>query len=720
MKNSSKNQSIDPDKFFEHFKELNTKRNMFSGNVGDFENTVLRKLKLYQQVNKTVPDLDKNISLGELRKTIQSLPNRKAVGVDGLLNEMFKAGIDELSPSILLLFNNILNDGVFPELWTKGMIVPIAKSCGTDDPNNYRGITITSCLGKLFTKVMANRLTMWVSSTNILSEFQIGFKPGSRTADHVFVLKSMIDNLKKRRKKLFACFVDFRKAFDSVWRDGLMFKLYKWGLGNKFCSLLQNMYSQLHSCVKVGNQITDYFVSEVGTRQGCNLSPNIFNLFINDLPKLLSKANTDPVILSDKKIPILMYADDVVLLSQSESGLNRALNLLYIYCKKWKLEINTSKTKVMIFNSRKHSHLNFYLGSKHIDICERYTYLGFVLTPSGKFKSCMEHLAAKAKRAYNSYRFNMTPQSGCPVQVLQLLFDSLVTPVALYGAEIWGLADVKLSSTDTTAIDKLFFKKNVHSNLVNSFCKFTLQVHSKTSNVACQRELGVWPFVIPIIASTLKFYLRAKHSEKTSLLNCALNSQLKINHSSSHNIEQIANMMNCNLMSDNTKMAIKKVGTTIQNKLRVNCEKVSVNRIQESSKLMLLHNTIGTFKAKTYLRIIRNPAWRKAYTSWRISCHFLPIETGRRSGIIRSDRICTKCDHNIMGDESHALFTCNNECLRKLRGIYYNKILTISPQLSQMSHNDKLLYILSNHDIDILPITAQWFACINKLYAESK
>ena len=282
MRESKGNKTSDPDIFFDHFKKLNSKSALAVDDFDKkFENKVLSKLSSYITADHPpVPELDKSIDIEELHSTIQKLPNRKASGGDGILNEMIKSAIHVLSGPLLILFNKILNEGVFPESWTNGIIVPIHKTGNIKDPNNYRGITISSCLGKLFTKILANRLTCWLISNNILAEQQIGFRPGCRTSDHVFVLKSIIDHMKKKRKKVFACFVDFRKAFDSVWRKGLLFKLYKWGIGKKFCSLMDNMYSQLRSCVRIGDRVTEYFVSEVGTRQGCNLSPMIFNLFI--------------------------------------------------------------------------------------------------------------------------------------------------------------------------------------------------------------------------------------------------------------------------------------------------------------------------------------------------------------------------------------------------------------------------------------------------------
>ena len=88
----------------------------------------------------------------ELHRKICKLPNRKAAGLDSILNEIIKAGMQKLSGPLLLLFNNILSEGVFPEIWARGMIIPIHKSGSLNDPNNYRG-SITSCLGKLFKKI---------------------------------------------------------------------------------------------------------------------------------------------------------------------------------------------------------------------------------------------------------------------------------------------------------------------------------------------------------------------------------------------------------------------------------------------------------------------------------------------------------------------------------------------------------------------------------------
>ena len=114
------------------------------------------------------------------------------------------------------LFNKILSSGVFPKIWSEGLITPIHKSGNKTDPGNYRGICISSCLGKFFTSILNARLNVFLEENSILNKYQICFRHGFRTSDHLLVLKTLIDSYKLRRKPMFACFVEFRKAYDSV------------------------------------------------------------------------------------------------------------------------------------------------------------------------------------------------------------------------------------------------------------------------------------------------------------------------------------------------------------------------------------------------------------------------------------------------------------------------------------------------------------------------
>ena len=119
---------------------------------------------------------------------------------------------------------------------------------------------------------------------------------------------------------------------------------------------------------------------------------------------------------------------------------------------------------------------------------------------------------------------------------------------------------------------------------------------------------------------------------------------------------------------------------------------VSDNHINNANKLGILKEVMGEYRLPKYLYFIRNPSWRKSFTSWRLSCHKLPIETGRHLNIPRPERKCTKCNLGVLGDEVHALFVCDNDELNKTRITYLDQIIIKSPQFQRLSHNDRLLY----------------------------
>ena len=128
---------------------------------------------------------------------------------------------------ILKLFNLMFMKGEFPKIWNESLITLIHKRGNQLDPYNYRGISLTSNLGKLPSKIIHARILNFVNVNSLISENQIGFKEKSRTADHIFTLKSIIDIYKTKTNKVFAAFIDLRKAFDTVWREDLLCLLLK-------------------------------------------------------------------------------------------------------------------------------------------------------------------------------------------------------------------------------------------------------------------------------------------------------------------------------------------------------------------------------------------------------------------------------------------------------------------------------------------------------------
>ena len=387
-------ESIDPEIFLDYFKTIHS-----SCNKRHFNDAFAQEIK--EKVNSHSlkiwsNTLDKSINHKEISDACKKLKNKKACGFDKVSNEMIKYSLNIMMPVIHLLFNKIIQSELFPKTWSNGYIMPIFKSGDDQDPSNYRGITISNCLSKLFTKIMTNRLLTFLEENKIIKPNQIGFMPKNRTTDHILVLKTIIDSFKRSKKTLYLCFIDLQKAFDTIYHDGLIHKLQSLNFSNKFIKIIQAMYNDMTAKIKTSKGYTTEFPIKIGTKQGCNLSPLLFNLYLNDLPDILKSKTDDKIILDEMDINCLLYADDIVILSKTESGLKSKLKSLESYCNNWRLSISVRKSKILIINAPKKKTYNFKIYNTKLEVVEQYTYLGIIISNTCDFKSAVEELKRKA------------------------------------------------------------------------------------------------------------------------------------------------------------------------------------------------------------------------------------------------------------------------------------------------------------------------------------
>ena len=295
-------------------------------------------------------EIDFKITTKELYDAVFSLKNNKAVGVDAISNEMLKCSFNVLQQCFLKLFNNLLSKGTYPSCWKNAFITPIHKGGSLENPNNYRGISIISCAAKLFNTILKRRLDKFLERHKVINPLQIRFAKKARTSDHMFVLRTLIEKYTKdRNAKLYACFIDFCKAFDRVIHPVLLYKLRKIGISGNFFSVIKDMYVNNFLNVKMKSGFTQPFASNIGVRQGDTLSPDLFKIFINDLPDVFDNDSCG-LDVGTYHLNCLLHADDVILLSRSEVGLQRCIAKLEQYCDEWCPEVNLDKSKVLIFN----------------------------------------------------------------------------------------------------------------------------------------------------------------------------------------------------------------------------------------------------------------------------------------------------------------------------------------------------------------------------------
>jgi len=502
-----------------HFENLY--REIPSKQLNDNYNRIKLNLQTYEETIKNNQNpLDFPITQEELANKLKSLKGNKSCGPDSILGEMLKHSTPELQAALLKLFNIVLRSGCFPDIWSQGLITPIHKSGNKLDPNNFRGICVSSNLGKLFSSILNNRIVSFLNEHNVLSPSQIGFIPKHRTTDHIYTLHTLINKHVKQTKngKIFACFVDFKKAFDSIWHNGLYYKLLQSGVGGKVYDIIKSMYSNNKCAIRIGNKHTKFFTQKRGVRQGCSLSPTLFNIYINELAVQLEQSTGPGLTLQDRSIKLLLYADDLVLLSPTAQGLQQHLDLLHNYCQNWALAVNLKKTNIMVFQKKprcQEHRYQFSLGSTGLEHTMQYTYLGLVITASGSFSLAVNALKDKARRALYAIKKKFQ-NSELPIPIWCKIFDSVIQPIALYGSEVWGpLSDQSYTRWDRHPTEALH----------TEFCKMILKLQRKTPNNACRAELGRFPLIINMQKRSLKFWMHLKSSPTESLHFKALQTQ---------------------------------------------------------------------------------------------------------------------------------------------------------------------------------------------------
>ena len=283
--------------------------------------------------------INKDITLVEVEKAIDSLDRKKAPGIDGITNDILKNAKLVIVPMLCSLFNKILEDGNYPDEWCSAIIYPIHKKGDVKIASNYRGISLLSCTSKLFTKIVNNRLVEWADQNEKSFDIQAGFRKGKGTIDNIFVLQCLVDKyLGKEKGRFYSVFVDFSKAFDSVPHCHLFYSLLNGDMHGRTVNVLRNMYSKLKACVQVNNGgLSEEFTCSIGTRQGCMISPFLFIFYLNELIHLIEDNDCQGVYVNEyhTNINMLLYADDLVIVGDHIGRVQKVLNTLAGFCKKW-------------------------------------------------------------------------------------------------------------------------------------------------------------------------------------------------------------------------------------------------------------------------------------------------------------------------------------------------------------------------------------------------
>ena len=607
------------------------------------------------------PTTEIRITMKEMKEVLSRSKIRKARGPDGTLMEYFKFAPDNVLKALLDLMNIIFSSATYPTSWSVNFLKPIYKSGPTEDPGNYRGLAIGSALAKLYSMILLNRLETFVTEHNIISMCQIGFRKLFRTADHIYVLKTIINMKMTKGEKLYAAFIDFRKAYDTVNRDKMLQQLQKIGAGSKFIENIRSIYEKVQYAIKVKGKVMDPILSNLGLKQGCPLSPLLFNLYINDIAKYLDKDSKEPkIVLQGVEITHFLYADDLVIVSPTKKGLQEKLDNLSLFAKDKDLTINTKKSQVMIFNkSGRLLKDHFTIDGKELQIVRSYTYLGIDIPASGSFNLGMTQMNSKAKKAMMPL-FTTIMQFNIPFHKALQLFQTYVEPILLYNAENFaamtekqiekckdgrlGIYDIATSSQMTTTQMK--------------FIKFILGVGKQCPNMAVLGEAAVLPLLLRAQIQMLKYWDRIRNMGDNTLVKLAYKENVQSNSTWCKTIQVLNTSFDLHTRGWTSIQFQNRVKKTIKTHF-TNYWKIRISNRDIEKKLDLYSRVKEGFEVQKYLSL---PKFKDRQIISKLLCssHKLRIETGRwkQDETLREERICKICQTNKVEDEDHFIMEC--------------------------------------------------------------
>ena len=380
------------------------------------------------------------ISEEEVVSAIKSMKCGKSPGVDEITPEMLKAGGNEILIWFKRLANVCMNEGEVPKDWQRSIIVPLYKGKGDKtECGSYRGISLLSVPGKLYSRILIDRARS--VTENVLEEEQSGFRKGRGCVDQVYALRSILEKMNEKQKVAFMAFLDLEKAYDRVQRESLWEVLKIYGIGGKLLNAIKSFYRCSESCVRVCQEESEWFEVKVGLRQGCVMSPWLFNVYMDGVVKefkarILDKGVSLKVGFESIRVSCLLFADDTVLIAESEEQLQAFVNEFVIVCERRGLKLNVGKSKVMSTGGANEGELVVNMKNETMEEVRDFKYLGVEISATGGIECELKHRVTEARKSAGMLE-RMWKNRGVSMEVKRRMYDSIVIPTALYASEAW-------------------------------------------------------------------------------------------------------------------------------------------------------------------------------------------------------------------------------------------------------------------------------------------
>ena len=387
-----------------------------------------------------------------MQKALNNLNSSKSPGPDQVHPRVLKELAEQLSHPLRLLFDKTLRDGKIPESWKVAEVKPIFKKGKKSSPGNYRPVSLTSIICKVFESFIRDALCEHITNNNLLSVDQFGFCRGRSCVSQLLVTVEEWFSSLDKSIPVDAAYLDFRKAFDSVPHKRLVSKLYGYGVRGPVLDWVTDFLTNRSQYVNVNNSCSDRVPVTSGVPQGSVLGPSLFVYYINDLPDV----STTPlkIFADDTKVYVPLHSDI------DQANLQNSINQLVDWSEKWMIRFNSEKCKILHLgkNNPKYNYVikeGDKLSTLEETKCEKD--LGVNIDPELNFNTHIKLTIKKARRISGMILRNITYKSK---SILIPLYKALIRPILEYGNAVW----CPYLKKDINEIEKVqrHFTKKIH------------------------------------------------------------------------------------------------------------------------------------------------------------------------------------------------------------------------------------------------------------------
>jgi len=437
------------DRFAEHFHQL----------LNVHDNTDITVLNCLQQ-RPAVSSLDETPDLQEVSTAIDCTSEGRAPGGCGIPAEIWKHSGTEIVVHLHQLICNIWIQEKVPQDWKDARIVTIFKKGSRKDCGNYRGISLLSIAGKILARIMLNRIGAHIAPS-VLPESQCGFRSGRGTMDMIFCLRQTQEKCIEQNMPLYAVFIDFTKAFDTVARVRLWEVLAKFGCPPKFVNIIKSLHTGMQAHVAQGNSHSKEFEVTNGVKQGCVLAPTLFSLYLTAMLEVAFDGAREGVYIqtrhnadlfnvshfkaktktSQKIVRDMLFADDSALVTHDARSMQELVDRFSETADRFGLKINIKKTECMYQPVKNIPSVPIpdiiKVKNESLVQCKSFVYLGSTISYNARLDNELSLRLGKASSEYGKLRDRLWNNHHVSIRVKCKVYRAIVLSSLLYGAETW-------------------------------------------------------------------------------------------------------------------------------------------------------------------------------------------------------------------------------------------------------------------------------------------